>query len=269
MSKTKILKIILIIVFSYFSSAFIKTKLNINYDSVVLNANIDFFNTDQSALANRKLHTLPVYGTIAGYFTPKKMAFRLNREIKNSNICGRVSHAKKRNAKILPDETSINISLIFIDKSKAQRCLKEIQNFIISQKKTFLGEAEASIESIKNRQKIISSNKTNSNLDVDELLKSYFIDDITDENTITNYLKILQLRSTFSEIYNLKELDETFSLVKESEIFTLNSNITGSSDEILKGLEFEYLFLLVFVLLCLIFYRRNIESYFKKIKNKL
>ena len=268
MTKTNILKIILIIVFSYFLSSFIKNSSNINYDSVTLDVNIDFFDTDTTALAHRKLYSVYDYGTIANYFAPKQIALRINKQLKNSKICKRDTHAKKRNMQIIPEETAISLSIIFLNEINAQKCLDEIENYIGLQKKLFLQESGNTIKKFLKKQKVNKGDNFVSDVQINELLENIILPELDQIDKINRFLTILQLKSLFSSI-DEQEFAELFSIIEESEIFIISSNIVNSSNDIFKGLEFEYLFILVLVLLTLIFYRKEIEIYFKKIKEKL
>ena len=49
-----------------------------------MDVNIDFFDTDKTALAHRKLYTLYDYATIANFFAPKQIALRINPNV-NAN----------------------------------------------------------------------------------------------------------------------------------------------------------------------------------------
>ena len=158
-----IIIIVLIVCISFFISKILQTKMNINYDSVELKANIDFFTEDEVALAHRKLYSVPLYGVISTYFTPKKISVRLLEKLSDKDFCLRNEHAQKRNPKIISNENSITIKLIFIDEKNARKCERQINNYIDAQFKLFLKEAKETIETLKEGKNLIDFNNSNEN----------------------------------------------------------------------------------------------------------
>ena len=266
---TKILKITLLIIFSYLISTFIKTKLDLNYDSVTLNVNIDFFEEDVLAISHGKLHALPEYSIISNYFVPKKILVRINNKIARSNLCVRDEISKKRNAKLKAEDSSIIISMIFLNNENAEKCLMNIKNYISSQKELFLDETQTVINKVKSEQRLFSLDLGTIDENIENMVNSFNLEDVSDDS-LSHYFKIFQLKKIIaSPQYDPKDIYEYYARVAESDIFKFRSKISDYSGGSFKSLEFEYLFILVLILLTLIVYRRKVERYFIKIKKKL
>ena len=254
-----IFKIILIVFFIFIISKFLQTRLDINYDSVELNANIVFLDEDEAALAHRKLYAVPLYGIIATYFTPKKISLRLLDKLNNPDFCYRDKHAQKRNPKIISNENSITIKLIFIDEKNARKCERQINNYIDAQFKLFLKEAKETIETLKEGKNLIDFNNSNENEIIKEMLN------FLDEKTINT----LKLQSYFNQSYSIDSINEYFLLINNSKNFKFISSIESNSNQSLNKYQFEILILVISLFLILISFKKEIEIYFNNLKKKL
>ena len=269
MEKKDIIKIILILCISFIISKFLKTKIDINYDNVELNANIEFFHGDEVALAHRKLHSVPLYGIVSTYFTPKKISARLldklsGKDLSGKDFCLRNKHAEKRNAKIISKENSIKISLIFLNKENAYKCEKQIREYFDSQFKLFIKEANEIIEIFEDRKNLNNIVTLDEDLKQNDIYKDVI--NFLDEQTVN----ILRLQSLLeNRNYSMDNINEYLVMIDNLENFKFSSSIDSNSIDSLNKYLFEILFLLVSLLSILIIFRKKIEIYFDKIKNNL
>jgi len=264
MSKPKIIKFFILLLLSFIIATIAKTQLKLDYKNAKLDANIDFFDSDQLALADRKLYNFPLYGNVAGYFNPKNIGERINRKLNKSEICNRSFHAKKRNPKIVIDNFSINISIIFTNEKNAEKCSIEIAEYLKSQEDLFILETENIFANVTEGKRYIDLDV----IPLDDIESSFFNGKSSGKENLQEMMQLLNLRQLFLQRVRIKNFKDDLKTLKDGTIFSYRSKIEkGDKNNI--AFKIEYLTILILILLSLIFFRKEIEHYFNKIKNKL
>lgn len=286
MIKKNILKILFILILTYFSSTIISNRLNVNYDTVTLNANIDFFNSEELTMTNYRLSRLQFYPKILKNFSPGEFADRLNSKLRDSDFCYRENIAKKRGATVKPGKSNIDFLIVFMVEENAKNCEADIRAFIISQKKLFLDQTLQAIEDVSNRNaaivKLVHKYINQSVQDDDEEIKNENLDNFKyNLDLFEKYIALLFERRnsdgdfylhnsimSYSAFYDIIKFKETFSKLEKGNIFDLNTDISKPS-KMISDLEFKFLTILIFILLFLITYRKQVQFFINKLKKKL
>ena len=263
MSKQKIIKFFFLLLLTLIIATIAKTQLKLDYENTKLEAQIIFFNTDKMAVADRKLYSLPFYANISSYFNSKNIGERINRKLNNSQICNRNFHAKKRNPKILIEQYTIDISLIFTNEKNARKCSIEISEYVKAQEDYFILEIEKILTNLTDSKKYID-------FDILKLgeIQSGFLNNNDIIENIQEIMNLLNLRQLSQQKVELKKFVEEFDILKNGNIIKYTSKIEIGDKNIL-GFEIEYLTILILIFLSLIFYRKEIDYYFNKVKKKI
>lgn len=264
MSKPKIIKFFILLLLSFIVAIIAKTQLKLDYKSAKLNVNIVFFNSDEMALADRKLYYFPFYGNVAGYFNPKNIGERINHKLNRSEICNRSFHAKKRNPKILIDNFSISISMIFTSGKNAEKCLIEIEEYLKSQEDLFILETENILTNLIEGKNYIGLDV----MQMNDIESNFYNNKSSMKVNLQEMMQFLNSRQLFQQRVRIQDFEDNFKVLKNGTIFSYTSKI-DKEDKNNRAFEIEYLTILILILLSLIFYRKEIEHYFNKIKNKL
>lgn len=271
MIKSKITKFFILVLTSFIIAVFARSQLNLDYNKIILNGDVLYYGSDEAAIADRKLYNMPLYLSISSYFSPKSLGDRINFKIEKSEICNRDFHAKKRNPSIVIDATSLNISIIFIDIKKAEKCLEEINHYIKAQQDLFFSEIKKNIESF--------DNSVSFHYDDVDKLKILYDDEVdkltilgnkeSNKNEIEEFLKAFGLKSLLSAINLKKDYLDNYEILREEGFVKFTAEIQNRDYKAIDGFEIIYLWLITLILLLSIFYRKEIEKYFNKIKNKI
>ena len=175
---------------------------------------------------------------------------------------------KKGNPKIISSENSISIEMIFVNKENSYKCEKQISEYFKSQFSLFIREAGEAVTLFREGININNISIYNEEQEQSEIFKEVIQQ--LDEKTI-NTLKLQSLLNNnyYTSNFNAEKIDEYFFMINNIENFQFSSSINSNSISGLEKIQFEILFLLISLLLILIVYRKKIEIYFNKIKNKL
>lgn len=260
MIKSKITKFFILVLTSFIIAVFARSQLNLDYNKIILNGDVLYYASDEAAIADRKLYNMPLYLSISSYFSPKSLGDRINFKIKKSEICNRDFHAKKRNPSIVIEATSLNISIIFIDIKKAEKCIEEINHYIKAQQDLFFSEIKKNIESFDNSVSFLYD-------DVDKL--TILDNKESNKNEMEKFLQAFGLKSLLSAINLKKDYLDNYETLKEEGFVKFTAEIQNRDYKAIDGFEVIYLWLVILILLLSIFYRKEIEKYFNKIKNKI
>ena len=234
----------------FFINFFLKDKLLINYDSIELNTNIQLFMQNDIRVMHDQLNNLPFYSSVAKALTGDLLAEEILFKIQRNEICNRLDLPKRRNPKIIPSKNSVELSLIFQDSNNAINCEDDIKKYIIEKKKFYIDNVDIIL-------KHFDSKAQNLNI-------LYYSQD-TNMDEKKNYEYFSSYLVNFYEDY--KFYKKNLNQISASDFIYFNSEINSNSDFNIKIIN--HLYLLFVIILSLIMYRKKLEIFFNKIKNKL
>ena len=258
MSLKNIAKIFTVLAISYILSAVLQQKVEFDYNYTKMTAKLNMFDGDEmSELAYKKLYSmLSGYAIVAEHFSVKRISKRLNANIYNGEICKRSENATKRNPRIqILDDLEVEINMIFTKTENAQRCAKEIKDYILDQKNKFFSEVEYYMELGRKENERMQAIKNEGSFNVEA------------RGSIISINEEGKVSYKFSEV-DINESEKEFLNLKLSNLFKTTVGISETS-KMSTIFKLQYLFILIASILFLIMYNKEVVKKFDIIKNKL